>query len=102
MKRKIMIIGMLALVLSFALSTINCVTEERPYSAAVVNSDNVIVKDGNIAVYANSRDFIAKTYASASRNAAQEGYTKVLHWETVKLGPFGIFGKTVILTAVKP
>jgi hypothetical protein len=94
--RKIVLaVGMLALALSFGFSTMSCATVSgTPYNAAA--------EDENIAIYANSRDFVATNYADAYRNAAKEGYTKVLHWENVKLGPFGIFGLKVRLTAVKP
>jgi hypothetical protein len=94
-QRIFLAIGMLALALSFGLSTISCATVSGvPYSAETENED--------IAIYANSRDFLANNYAAAYRSAAQEGYTKVLHWENVKLGPFGIFGLKVRLTAVQP
>jgi hypothetical protein len=94
-QRFFLIIGLLLLALFCGVTTISCATVDGvPFTAAV--------EDEDIAIYANSRDFLAKNYAAAYRAAAMEGYTKVLHWETVRLGPFGMFGRNVRLTAVQP
>ena len=95
MKRKFFAIGVFVFVLAAIFSMVSCATVQGvPFNAEVQNED--------IAIYAESRDFLANNYATAYRNAARAGYTRVLHWEIVKLGPFGIFGTSVRLTAVQP
>jgi hypothetical protein len=93
-RRIFVVLVMLTLVLFVGLSTISCATAEGvPFSAEAENQD--------ISAFVNSRDFVAKNYAGAFRAAAKEGYTKVLHVELVKLGPFGIFGTNIRITAIK-
>ena len=101
MKRCFLTIGIFLFTLS--LSTTSCATVQgEPFSVEVVNTEGKTeVKNGDIAIYADSRDFLANNYAAAYRHAAREGYTRVLHWEVVKIGPFGMFGSHIRLTAVQ-
>jgi hypothetical protein len=100
-KRFLEILGMAMLVLSLCLVTISCATTDGlPYSTNYADDEPQIAR--NIEQFGNSRDFVANNYADAYRAAVKEGYSVVLHIEKVKLGPFGIFGTHIRVTAVQP
>jgi hypothetical protein len=69
-----------------------------PYSTNYADDEPQIAR--NIEQFGDSRDFIANNYSDAYRAAVKAGYTIVLHIEKVQLGPFGIFGTHIRVTAV--
>jgi hypothetical protein len=93
MKNKIFVLGILVMVLVFGMTVMGCATTDGvPFNASA--------EDQDISIFAGSRDFLSKNYSDAFRAAVDAGYTKVLHVEIVKLGPFGMFGTHIRVTAV--